>query len=1624
MGTRSLSSLRGLLPRSFSLLVALFVVWYALRADLETQTSVGSLSCKVVYSVTQKPAARARVYINPIGEGESFTIRTDNNGTLFMPRIPTGRYKITVYQRHTNGESHCDVFEGNRTDVEVAVRPTEPRMTVVQHMRVFSSAESAKIAVNGFIDSGRYPHKDSLKIRLFRTRVSQVLNNSERVNDFRTYAWGQSAKEGLLPKTMLEPKGMEPPTKQWEKILPILKEDVSGFFFERLDFGRLARGFYLLDVEHGKEQGWSWLLVTDTAIVVKQVGSQMLTYTTDMQTGKPLSGVTLTAYQGQNQLSQTVSDENGLSESRIDFEGRRASADDAGANRMWIIARHGDDEAIAAQGYTNEGQGEYRVHAYTDRPIYRPGQLIQFKGIVRQLKAPYLDNSKPLSNPEDIAHPYTVPANASVEVQVHDQQDETYFKQTLQTNAYGAFSGSLTLADDAPTGVYTMVTHIGGETFTHDIVIASYQKPEFEVKVTPGKPYYLPNEQVEFTISGQYYFGAPMAGTKVTWSTYSNTDWSTETDDSESDFSEDLPEYTRHTSMEEAGNTSLHGEGFLDVNGKLVVRFPAPAFKDPDAPQSLQYNIHAEVQPSGQEASTILEGKVRVVAGEVLLSVLPQGYAVSPNQPTNILVTAKDQKGNPIPNLPLTLESGRQRWEGHDWDEGGEKSIYTLLSTLNGTTDAQGQVVLSYTPQKSGDIMLKARAKDSAGRAVLGRSNLWVVGKSGDNLDMEYTDLTLLTDKKNYAAGETARVLINTAKIGQKVLLTVEGDRIYDKRVVPITSCSTIVELPVRAEYGPNVELGACYVKNKHFAQSHTSLRVATAEHNINIDVTPDRPSVKGALPRYQPQDRVTYKVRTTDTQGKPIACEFSMAVVDEAIYALREDSLKAIAENFYPKRFNRVQTFFSFAVEYLGDADKAEPQMTARKKFPDTLYWNPSLQTNAQGEATISVPLQDNLTTWRATVLAHTTDTRIGWKTSKLLSTKDFLLRLEKPRFLTQFDRSQLSAIVLNDTGTPQTALVRLKADNLKVEGENTQRITLQPGEQKAVDWNVVAEQSGTAKLRVTAWTLGGTHPYTDGVEMPLPIEPHGRTEFQTFSGQVTSQRPQVEVVRFDPHAAPNHSRLTLILTPNLTGALLGSLDYITGYPYGCVEQTTSRYLADLMVQKTFKGNSPLQPEEMQKMVKAGIKRIFEMQNKEKGTWGWWRYDEANLWMTAYALYGLAEAKAQGYAVPEQMLTLAKSGVKALLDKPTQENADPQKEYYAMVLYAFAKLGDSEIYNRYRPTLRLDGMSTEALAYLFFADRLFGKEDKAVIKRIDSRRISKRDMNFWQSQVGTFESDITTTAMALRVLIARKPNDPKILPTLRWLMYKRTGTYWVSTRDTLAVLAALGDYLQTQPSFSPMGEVVVRVNGKEIQRVPVSASDRTAELKVKIPLNVLQPEKNDVTLERVGGNSPVFYALEMRQTVQTPEIKEVFPTGFRIEREYLRLTSKQGKNNTWSLDTEETGNQLKSGDNIRVRLTIYTPQALDHVLIEDPYPAGCAISERGTEDEVVSGWHYWWSQVDVRDQKIAFFAQNIPAGKHVLEYNLRARTPGTYKVLPTFLQPMYAPDLHVETGGTTLEIR
>lgn len=1633
-------------PRYGSAIVALLGVGVSLGYAALQETPRGRLAGQVTRRDTGAPMPFAR--LTAYANAKAFYTRSDAKGRFVFAGLPAGNYDVSAYSRShafEGGSVKTSVEESETTVLPVILKRARPDLQLTQQEQVFLPGESVALPLHGYVDPAKSRNADVLQLRVWKTRLSDMMAGPDTAQALAQVAsrWQPPA---TLPTILLKPAGAPAPKLIEERTVSISEADAEGFYHKRMPLAARGVGLYLTEVSHREGEKTktvcAWINVTGTALVTKHAGSQTLAYVTDLKSGAAQSNFAVVFYRGGKKVG----------EAKTDTKGVALFSAPASDQKLMAVAQRGDDEAVLSRDAgEEENAGKLATHVYTDRPIYRPGQKISFKGISRR-RAPQPDNSTFIFGDGHIKwaqNGFMPPAKTALgfaDIEVRDPTGVRVLKTQKTLNNYGSFAGEVELSPEAPTGLYSLISTIDGEEHTTDITVASYRKPEFEVTVTPEKPRYVASDGMRMEIEAKYYFGAPVAGAKVSFEIYRDADWSSEYDryddeDLEGDESSGYGEFIRD------------GEGVLDENGHLTVNFSArgeseiqelqdaaAGDKKPDDPAAEQpqiYTAHVTVTDAA-ERMVEGEGKARLVAGDFGLSVQPNGYVAQPGQPMSLNIAARDYDDKPVPNQPIDLEIGYWRYEeSKDKPNEGEeskKSNFVTVGTQKFVTNAQGVATGSIKLPRNGSFDLVARSTDRAGHLVRNTANIWAAGdEGGDFYGGAPQDLALFTDKKHYEAGDTARVLINSGKIGPSVLLTLEGERVYQSWVIPIRQASTVVRVPIKDEFGPNVYLAACYVKDKKFAQSEIPLRVHVAAREVKVAVRADKAD-------YTPGAPATYQVTTTDVKGHPVPAEFSFGVVDESIYALAEDHPEELAKEFYPHRQNRVQTAHSFATEFLGDANKAALHIEPRKKFLDTAFWQPFEQTGADGTAKITFNLPDNLTKWRATAIAQTQDTSFGFVTQKVTASKDFYVRLEKPRFLTQRDNARLIAFVHNDTGVTQKATVRLDLEGLTTSDETTQSLTIEPGKPGQITWPVTVDAPDEAKITLSART-DGVKKFTDAVEETLPIHPHGRTVISGRAGEVSGDKVQVETVRLDAKALPSASRVTLRLTPSVVSSLTGGLQYLIGFPYGCVEQTMSRFLPDILVSRVLKqsGGSDAKSREMQAqlpaMVRDGLTRLYAMQH-ESGAWGWWEIDADNPWMTAYVLYGLATAREAGFAVDDEKYSRGRAAALTLLPSAKGQNR-------AFLLYALARSAATDeektkIFKE-RGKTNWNGWDGEALAYLILTDKLLNFYDPKAKAAFERRADNADAMVHWRhwsdpkrDELWEYDyDDITATAAGLRAVLAQNPDDLRVPQILRWLMLRRTGDHWESTRDTSFVLAALCDYLQARPGAATLtGTVSVNVNGQTLKSFNLSPqAGNEADLQVEIPGSRLKSGDNKITLARAGGGSPVFYSLQVRQIIAAEDIPALEQSKFKITREYLRLTTPD-RSKKWEMSTEATNNVLRQGDSIRVKLTFEAPRDMAYVMIEDPFPAGCETTERGTANqEIDSDWSYGYSSIDianidVRDDRIAFFARKISAGKHTIEYHLRAQTPGVYHVLPAQVSPMYDPETRAETSETRVEVK
>jgi uncharacterized protein YfaS (alpha-2-macroglobulin family) len=1626
-------------PTPFPVILALAMIGACLAFAMMQEPPIGSLSGQVIMSDNFRPLDNVEISLTPTsGDINRKTRRVISgiDGQFRINNLLAGEYMLNAYSdNHNCGGIPVQIYEGQQTISTISLLRSAPDLTVTRHQRVFSVSEKVDLPVRGYIDWRKPIGQDHIEVSLYKTQLSQIMSYHGGIEALLDINSNLQTPQSL-PNILKDNPRNTPPILILHKMVRITRSDQEGFYTQNLHFDRPGPGVYLVDITHGKQHASSWLLVTDLALISKRTASSALLWAVNISSGSPIPNTNISAWAEGKNIQSITANSDGIGHMTIPFRKWNQK-------KILFIARRGMDEAVIGSDINNyEEMGSFTAAAYTDRPIYRPGQRIYYKAVIRKNINPGIK--------------YSVPSGQKVNVELRDPTGVRIMQQTQLCNAFGTIHGSANLSVEAPTGVYSLILTIGEEKHTHDVVIASYKKPEFEVTVTPEKKRYVRGDIINTSVKARYYFGTPVSGAKIKWSVYRNAPWDMDMDSGDANY----PYSSYFQNMNDTGYGEIISEGNtrLDNNGEANIQFSSIPKKDNErssqldnsafAPDSYQYSIDVTVtEPSGREVDEIAQ--TQVTASDYHISLNPDGYLAYPGKPFHIQAILKNYDGKPIANRNVILKYGYERWIATN--SGFNTDLYLPAGAIQATTNAAGLADIFVTPIHNGMIRLAASAQDIQGRTTHDVDDIYCTDDSGDGIPISSADLTLFPDKKRYVPGDTARILLTSSRQNQTVLLTIEGNKINKVILIKLHGHSAVTRLPILSEYGPNVFLDACYINHKSYASSEMPLQVSMQNRQIIVKVTPDRPPSPTrpghlALPAYNPGDKVAWKIKTTDTHGNPLPCEVSLGVVDEAIYALREDDPRALPKSFYPYRNNSVLTEFSFSIEYLGDSDKSEPLITARKRFPDTAFWLPDINTNSAGLAAVQFRLPDNLTTWRATVIANSKDSRFGRQIAKILTYKQFFVRLEAPRFLTQKDETRFLTLVHNDTALPQTALVHLQASGLTIQGTPIRSVDVPAGGIGKIEWKVTAAGLIKSSIRVTAWTPAKkeSKQWTDGIETSIPILPFAREVVRANAGTITSASPASETVYQNADAIQELSKMTIRITPSLFACMDSSLDYLTGYPYGCTEQTLSRFIPDILAEAAMKkyglqlpaGRRAMLPG----MIRDSLTRLYRYQHSSGG-WGWWQHDQDNVWITGYALYGLAQAQRHGYPVSAIVLSRArKAGIKMLAslysvglharpkstpnDFYASANAE-LIEYAPILMYGLLQAGERQTVENVRTKYPLERANAKAAAWISLVDALLSKPDKtALIMQSHAHFLSGM---LYYSSANESENDdaLETTAVQLKAILTRNPNDPRIDFMLRWLVSRRQGECWESTWDTSLVLDALCEYLSKKPQkLNAGGFVKMLLNGKVIHTWNISPDmSQIDELIYQAPTSQLMPGENNIQFVRGKGNLPVFYSIITEQFVPITDEPGHTASTITVKREYDRISTGQFRpGDQWYLPVEPTNNLLKNGDNIRVTLHIHNPMDASYVLIEDPFPAGCEVQQRGTIDD--ESWSFWYSNVDVRDNKVAFFAAKMPHGDHTLSYILHAQTNGTYHVMPSLVQGMYTPSTRAESAENIIVIR
>jgi uncharacterized protein YfaS (alpha-2-macroglobulin family) len=713
------------------------------------------------------------------------------------------------------------------------------------------------------------------------------------------------------------------------------------------------------------------------------------------------------------------------------------------------------------------------------------------------------------------------------------------------------------------------------------------------------------------------------------------------------------------------------------------------------------------------------------------------------------------------------------------------------------------------------------------------------------------------------------------------------------------------------------------------------------------------------------------------------------------------------------------------------------------RSDFRDAIYWSPSVETDAGGYANIKVQYPDNLTTWRMTARVITEDTKVGQITNTVITRKDLLVRMETPRFFQQNDEVTISTIVHNYLDADKVTKLSLKAENLEILNDQKEMtFTMAKNEEKRIDWKIkVTEPIGFAKLTATALT----DKESDAVEVKVPLQPHGLKLNQYLAMDISDNtRTDINEVKIPEYTDLRSSKLTLNAAPSLASTMLTALDELVGYPYGCVEQTMSRFLPTVVVAGAFHDlNAPISEatkKDLPKMVESGFNRLYSMQHSDGG-WGWWTNDQTHPFMTSYVIYGLALAQSAGYDVRKDVLN---NGIKSLKSQLSGKDIDPTTRAYMIYSLSYVDKKDEKIYDEQFKILSGEKLNDYAIGLISMTATNIG--DDATAKKYNDMLIHNvqaagESGAFWGGEAWHYswqEDKVQTTAMAVKALVNQQSyvsQNPEILnKAIRWLMVQRHGGGWYNTQQTAFIVYAMVDYLKTSKELEPDYSVKVYLNNELIMDKQMTRDDVfKKDSSIVIDGIKLKQGVNDVKIEKNGAGK--FYLSSDLSYYTNEELIHPREEGFRVEKEYFKLEKYTKYNESEILYRKRYfDGSVKSGDDILVKVRVSAKDNdLQYFMLEDPIPAGCEVVKEDwaykIEDEKdYNGWdYYWWrwwyADKDIRDNRVTFFATYLWGDTYEFSYILHAQIPGVYNVIPATGSLMYYPEVRGSSEELKLRI-
>ncbi len=836
-------------------------------------------------------------------------------------------------------------------------------------------------------------------------------------------------------------------------------------------------------------------------------------------------------------------------------------------SQNYIIGRDAQGGVFVSENFYYDAElYANKVYLFTDRPAYQPGETVFIKLIGRKFESSSKSTGLPAGEGRLVI---TDPSGTPIVVKKLQISEETGADTKFSLPSY------------AGTGGYNISLTFQGSKYNGFFQVATFAKPHFQVEILPEKRLFRTGEAINGRIKVTYPNGDPVGYAKVEFKARSQ----------KLTVVEDEIRYLGLFPIQLSHQTST-----ADKNG--IVRFDLPPTTDPS-----RYILRVRVSDNSSYRVTSVK--------EVLVH---EGYTFFTMNSENNFAKAGDK-------VTFNLKShtlGKKDAKDSDGVVPGVWEAIRLTDQTKTTGDIQaGADKFSIQFKKSGNYSIFL--KDANGN-VLGSRSFMV---EGEDYVAVPGSIDVVLDKEAYRIGDKAKALITFSEPINEALITLERDNVSRHCLmsegadwISLDKASDRqwkAEIEISEEFSPNITISFVYVINGQYVFKNKGIKVAIPE----VEIT-----VKTDEVEFRPGEKVTVQLETR-LKGKPVPAWVTLGVVDEMIYVLQPEIAPKISDFFYHRRRNQVKTSsslnfhtFDVATKSTGmgmaalNNTRARPlkfREGSRREDVNTALWIPNLKTDDSGKASFSFIMPDSITRWRLTARAITAEGAVGQKRSFFLTEQKYFLKWTGPTVFRNGDQPKIAMVIFNHSDAMQTA--KISAEGM---GVNLQKdLTLRVGS-NFIEIPIKPQITGDV---TTGLMIDGK--MVDQLATRVTVVPRRWKSTQSMAVALAKGE-----TRFP---APSRSfNLNLSFAGNSSQSFLQVADNLIDYPYGCVEQTSSK-LIPLSIAYMHMKNSGLSHSllyDLHNRLSTSRFRLVQMAGP-KATFGWWgNMTGHSAFMTAYAYY------------------------------------------------------------------------------------------------------------------------------------------------------------------------------------------------------------------------------------------------------------------------------------------------------------------------------------------------------------------------------------------------------------------